>query len=194
MSMIDMLREIGPLLAADNLAQVAGSEDVIKKIGMSMPMPDNNVKQRVRKLAKWLLEYKKQKYMFLSPEISLIEEMVKQSDMAMEFIIAVPCDLDQDTRDRLKNNLPHEATVSLLEEPFFPQQFFPGNGILIISGYLAGDRAMVLPDTYRMVEHYSSFMGKTVFIPYQELEAAIRYDGWQEIRQQRITEKWRYEL
>ena len=52
---------------------------------------------------------------------------------------------------------------------------------------------MVLPDTYRMVEHYSGFLGKKVFIPYKELETAARYDGWLEVSQQRLSMKWRSE-
>ena len=185
-------REIGHFEMAINLAQVAYSDDVVKKVGDSMPLPNSDIKQRVEKLSKWLLEFGKQKYLFLSPEIALIEEMAKQSSTSIECIIAVPCDLEQDAKDRLKNNLPRGTTVSILEEPFFPQQFFPGNGILVISGYLAGDRAMALPDTYRMVEHYSSFLGKKVFAPYQELDASIRYNGWMEINRQRISEDWRY--
>ena len=63
--------------------------------------------------------------------------------------------------------------------------------MIVISGYLGGDRAMILPDIYRMAEHYSGFLGKKVFVPYRELDAAIRYDGWMEISKQRLSEKWR---
>lgn len=66
--------------------------------------------------------------------------------------------------------------------------------MLVISGYSGGDRAMVLPDTYRMVEHYSGFLGKKVFTPYKELNAAARYYGWMEISRQRLSVKWRSEL
>ncbi len=44
-----------------------------------------------------------------------------------------------------------------------------------------------------MVEHYNSFLGKKVFIPYIELSSAARYDGWMEVDQERITENWRNE-
>mgnify|MGYP001058781797 FL=1 len=37
------------------------------------------------------------------------------------------------------------------------------------------------------------FLGKKVFIPYIELSSAARYDGWMEVGQDRITEKWRSE-
>lgn len=186
-------REIGLFETAVNLAKVSNSADVIQKVGASMPLPDEEIVGRVGQVAKWLLNFDKSKYMFLTPEIALIEEMGKLASRNTEVIIAVPCDLEQEAKDRLNNNLPQGITVSVLEEPYFPQSFFPGNGMMVISGYLGGDRAMVLPDTYRMVEHYSGFLGKKVFVPYRELDAAMRYDGWMEINQQRLSAKWRSE-
>lgn len=186
-------REIGLFETAVNLAKVSNSADVIQKVGASMPLPDEGIGVRVGQVAEWLLSFGKSKYMFLTPEIALIEEMGNQSNSKTEVIIAVPCDLEQEARERLNNNFPHGVVVTVLEEPYFPQSFFPGNGMMVISGYLGGERAMVLPDTYRMVEHYSSFLGKRVFVPYKELDAAIRYDGWMEISQQRLSAKWRSE-
>lgn len=184
--------EIGLFETAINLACVCSSSDVINKVGAAMPLPDNNINNRVKEIAKWLLESEKSKYLFLSPEIALIEEMGKLCGGKMEAIIAIPSNLEKESRERLRNNLPHSATVSLLEEPFFPQSFFPSNGIIIICGYSACDRAMALSDTtYRMLESYSGFWGKKVFVPFTELSSATRLKGWREINPQRIDEKWR---
>lgn len=186
-------REIGLFETAINLAKVSGSSDVIQKLGASMPLPDKFIEDRVKQVADWLLSFGKSKYMFLTPEIALIEEIGKKSNSKTEAIIAVPCDLEQDSKERLNNNLPRGVTVTVLEEPYFPQSFFPGNGMMVICGYLGNDRAMVLPDTYRMVEHYNGFFGKKVFVPYKELYVASRYHEWMEINQQRVSTKWRYE-
>lgn len=191
MDMQKTAREIGLFETAVNLAKVSDSADVIQKVGASMPLPGEDIVDRVEQLAKWLLDFDKIKYMFLTPEIALIEEMAKLPSKNIEVIIAVPCDLEQEAKERLNHNLPRGITVSILEEPYFPQSFFPGNGMMVISGYLGGDRAMVLPDTYRMVEHYNAFLGKKVFVPYRELDAAIRYEGWIEISPQRFSAKWR---
>ena len=185
------VREIGMFETAVNLAKVSNSVDVVQKVGASMPLPDDGIEGRVGQISEWLLSFGKSKYMFLTPEIALIQEIGKRSNNKIEIIIAVPCDLDSEAKERLSNNLPHEVIVTILEEPYFPQSFFPGNGMIVISGYLGGDRAMILPDTYRMAEHYSGFLGKKVFVPYRELDAAIRYDGWMEISKQRLSEKWR---
>lgn len=191
MDILKTAREIGLFETAINLAKVSNSADVIQKVGTSMPLPNEDIGIRVKQVAKWLCDFNKNKYMFLTPEIALFEEMSKLADTYMEIIIATPCDLEQEAKERLKNNLPRGITVTVLEEPYFPQSFFPKNGILVICGYLGGNRALVLPDTYRMVEHYSGFLGKKVFVPYKDLDLASRYDGWMEINQQRLSAKWR---
>lgn len=193
MDMRKIAREIGLFETAVNLAKVRNSTEVIQKVGASMPLPDEGIGVRVGQIAEWLFSFGKCKYMFLVPEITLIEEMGRLSNHETEVIIAVSRDLDSEARERLNNNLPHSISVTILEEPYFPQAFFPRNGLMVISGYLGGDRAMVLPDTYRMVEHYSGFLGEKVFVPYKELDTAIRYDGWMEISQQRLRAKWRSE-
>ena len=195
MDMRKIAREIGLLETAVNLAKVSNNTEVLQKVGASMPLPDEGIGVRVGQIAEWLISFGKCKYMFLVPEITLIEEMGRLSNHEIEVIIAVSRDLDSEARERLNNNLPHSTsvTITILEEPYFPQSFFPRNGMIVISGYLGGDRAMVLPDTYRMVEHYSGFLGEKVFVPYKELDTAIRYDGWMEISQQRLRAKWRSE-
>lgn len=192
MDMQKTAREIGLFETGINLSKVCNSTDVIQKVGASMPLPDEDIANRVPQIAAWLHSFGKSKYMFLTPEIALIEEMSKYSNQD-EVIIAIPCDLEGEAMDRLRNNLPRGIEVTILEEPYFPHSFFPGNGLLVVCGYAADERAMVLPDTYRMVEHYSGFLGKKVFIPYKELETAARYDGWLEISQQRLSTKWRSE-
>lgn len=192
MDMQKTAREIGLFETGINLSKVCNSTDVIQKVGASMPLPDEDIVDRIPQIAAWLHSFGKSKYMFLTPEIALIEEMSKLSNQE-EVIIAIPCDLEEEAKERLRNNLPRNIEVTILEEPYFPQSFFPRNGLMVVCGYAAGGRPMVLPDTYRMVEHYSGFLGKKVFIPYKDLETAARYDGWLEVSQQRLSAKWRSE-
>ena len=194
MDMQKTAKEIGLFEAAVNLAMVSTSTAVIQKAGASMPLPDEKIALQTKQAAEWLLSFKKSKYLFLTPEIALIEEMGKLANSTIEAIIAIPCDLEQEAKDRLRNNLPRSISVTVLEEPYFPQSFFPDNGMIVISGYAGGGRAMVLENTYRMVEHYNDFRGKKAFVPYTELEAAARYDGWMEISRQRYSVKWRSTL
>lgn len=185
------VREIGLFETAVNLAQVSDSADVLHKVGDSIPLPNSDIEERIDNIAKWLLKFRKNKYMFFTPEIAIAEQMAKEADNDIEIIISIPCDMEIETKERLKNNLPRGTTVTVLEEPYFPTGFFPGNGMMVVCGYSASDRAMILSDTYRMVEHYSGFLGKKVFVPYVELSSALRYEGWMEVNQQRISMKWR---
>lgn len=126
----------------------------------------------------------------MNPEIALVEAMTDITD-DIEIIFAIPCDMDEDVKERLVQNIPKKANATVLEEPFFPKVFFPGNGMIVASGYSACDRSMVLVDTYRMLEHYSGFLGKKVFLPFVELDTAARYDGWLEVDSRKVSIKWR---
>lgn len=187
-------REIGLFETAINLAQVEDSEDVIQKVGACLPLPDRGVGEATSRIAQWLLGFHKGKYMLLTPEIALAEEMARQAGgRELELIFAVPCDMDPEAKERLEHNLPREIPVTILEEPYFPEGFYPGNGMMVICGYSGGGRPMVLPDTYRMANHYQGFLGKKVFVPYVELETASRYEGWMELGRQQFRGEWRGE-
>ena len=188
MDMRKTVREIGLFETAVNLVRVRDSADVMQEVGDSMPLPNADIGERMDNIVKWLLGFRKKKYMFFTPEIAIAEQMAKEADSDIEIIISIPCDMDIEAKDRLKNNLPRGTTVTVLEEPYFPTGFFPRNGMMVVCGYSAGGRAMILSDTYRMVEHYSGFLGKKVFVPYVELSSALRYDGWMEVNQQRLSE------
>ena len=193
MDMQKTAREIGLFLSAINLSEVLNSPDVQDKVGASMPIPNSDTAVKLISIVKWLKSFGKRKYMFLTPEIALIEELLKQTENKSEVTSAVPCNLDQEIKDRLRNNLPRGANVEMLEEPYFPNDLYPSNGMIVVCGYSGADRFMVLSDTYRMVEHYSSFLGKKAFIPYVELSSAARFDGWMEIGRKKISDVWRYE-
>ena len=192
MDMRKTVREIGFLEAGTNLEEVLDSKDIQEKVGAVMPLPGKNLINTISNIADWLTAFGKDKYMILTPEIALIDKLA-ELDTGKEAIFLIPCDMDPEVKERLKANIPKSMKVSLLEEPYFPEGFYPGNGLLIACGYYAGGRIMVLPETYRLIDHYSGFMGKKVFIPYVELEDAVRYDGWMEIGRDRFTTIWRDE-
>lgn len=192
MDMRKTVREIGFLEAGTNLEEVLDSKDIQEKVGAVMPLPGKNLINTISNIADWLTAFGKDKYMILTPEIALIDKLA-ELDTGKEAIFLIPCDMDPEVKERLKANIPKSMKVSLLEEPYFPEGFYPGNGLLIACGYYAGGRIMVLPETYRLIDHYSGFMGKKVFIPYVELEDAVRYDGWMEIGRDKFTTIWRDE-
>lgn len=173
-------REFGFFETCLNLERVMDSREVREQAGAYMPLPDNDVAARVQAVAEWLHGLDKTRYMFLTPELALMDELAKLSQNA-EMIVTIPHDMDPDVRDRLQNNLPKRVKTTLLEEPFTLTNFYPSNSVIVICGYLGGGRPMVMYDTYRMAAQYSRFYGKIVFVPFAVLDSALRYDGWREL-------------
>lgn len=192
MDMLKTVREIGFFETGNNLVEVLSSADVQAKAGEVMPLPGKELTENTSRIADWLAAFGKHKYMLFTPEIHLIDYLAKNG-AENEAIILVPCDMEKEIKDRLSVNLPKGMRVSLLEEPYFPEEFYPGNGLVVACGYMAGGRLMVLPETYRMIDHYSGFLGKKVFVPYVELEDAVRYEGWMEVSRDRFNTVWRTE-
>lgn len=195
MDAIKTFREIGTFMANENIAAVLASEDVRAKVGAVMPLPGINFNESINKVADWLSSFGKCKYLFFSPEIALIERL-SGCENKTESIIMVPCDMDQEVKSRLNDNLPKNMKVELLEETKYPESkgidFRPRNGIIVISGYLAGERVMVLPETYRLINSYGTgFMGKMVFVPYTAIKESIRYVDWLEVEVDKFSEIWR---
>ena len=195
MDAIKTIREIGSFMANENIVDVISSEDVRAKVGAVMPLPKSGFIESMNNAVDWLAGFGKSKYMFFSPEIALIERIPSSKDRT-ESIIMVPGDMDQEVKSRLKDNLPKNMKVALLEETKFPEEvgidFRPRNGIIVVSGYLAGERIMVLPETYRLVNSYvTNFMGKTVFVPYTTIQESTRYSDWIEIGSDKFKGIWR---
>jgi hypothetical protein len=167
------------------------SLDVRRDVEAFMPFPDTHMSPRVKMQADHLCDLNKQKYMILGPEFSLIEEMAKNSRAKeIEIIVTLPVSLEDEDRERICNNIPHGVHVEVLSETFFPKSFFPKNGVIVVPGYMSASRAMVMSETYRMVEHYSGFWGKRIFVPYRVLDEACRYPGWWQIDQFGVSDRW----
>ena len=188
MDLLKTVREIGFFETARNLSDVLGSEAVQMRAGDSLPLPYQDMTYATEQAAMWLSKFGKSRYLFLTPEIALIEKMHVQGG---EAIITIPCDMESETKVRLQGNLPPNMKVSVLEEPYFPDAFYPGNGLLVVCGYTAGERIMVLPETYRLIEHYGGFLGKKVFVPYVSYPGVYRYKGWMEVDVGKFSAMWR---
>ena len=86
-------REIGLFETGINLARVLGSPDVLAKVDLSMPLPDEDIADSVPQIAAWLRGFGKRKYLFLTPEIALIEEMARLGQPQEEVTLVLPWDL-----------------------------------------------------------------------------------------------------
>mgnify|MGYP000096200921 CR=1 FL=1 len=80
---------IGFFELAGHLTKVRDSKEAVRKAGADMPLPEGDVQERIQRAASWLLGFDKDKYMFLVPEIALMEEMGKQSSKEIETILTI---------------------------------------------------------------------------------------------------------
>lgn len=199
MKIIDTVKEIGLFEEALNLYGVIGSTSVVEKAGAEMPLPTTDIRGVIPRIARWLLDFSKTRYLFLTPEIALIEEMAKQTNRPFEAIIIAPADLDIESRARLNNNLNNlprcnsyqeTVLVTIIEEHSYGM-VFPSDTMIVVCGYDCGERMMVMEDTYRLLLENDKFYGKRAFIPYTSLNRYCRYTGWLEARASKLNERWR---
>ena len=182
------LRELGIYEIAADIAKFATSESVNQKVGAYMPLPSDDIEERAAFIAKSLLASGKTKFLFFHPEIAIIDEHSKNTKSHIEVYIPVPYELDNDSIERLSNNFPRNLDVRVIEERSIARYIHPGDGIMVTTGYIANGRLMVLPDTYIMFENSRKIKCRKVFASYVELNTALRYEGWVEMKSESITE------
>lgn len=193
MDIINTMKEIGIIETAVNLAAVGGSSSVVEKVIPYAPFPDSNISQYVESITDWISGFNKKKYFFFTPELYLIESLARKTEECEAFI-AVPSDLDSFIAENIRNNLPDSMKVSVLNEPFFPTEFRLGNGIIIVCGWMNGERLYVLKNTYRLIKHYIEFEGKKIFIPYVMTSGMNVSDDWIEVDRRFFELNWRDSL
>lgn len=191
MDIIDTMKEIGIIETALNLATIGSRNSAIeKKVLPDAPFPPVDISQYIELITDWISGFGKKKFFFFTPELALIESLARKTTNAESFV-AIPSDLDSDIEKNIKNNLPNSMKVSILNEPFFPPDFRPGNGIIIVCGWMNGKRLYVFKDTYRLIKHYSEFKGKKIFVPYVMKNGAYVSDNWIEVDGRFFTLNWR---
>ena len=168
--------EIGLFETALNLerAEIKNNDEI------AMPLPAPGMSEKIKSAAQMLKSFNKKRYMFLTPEIALIDAISEKNSDA---VIIMPCGMDLESEERIENNLPSKMPVKIIKEPYFPETFTPDNGIIIICGYMSAGRAVIMNETYRLAEHYGGFYGKKIFLPYMKLENFICFDGWKQAAQ-----------
>ena len=179
MDILKTAREIGFFELGQNLMNIQKSSSLVWRIEERMPLPDDDFLNILSDIPRRMKALGKAKCFFLTPEIALIERL-SSSDGITDAAIAIPSDMEKESVERMRNNIPRNINVSLLPEPGFPNAFLPCNGVIFVCGYMAGNHQMVLPETYRMINHYWGFTGKKIFIPYVTRTASVKYYDWLE--------------
>ena len=115
MELLKLAQEIGFFELGINLTNVLNSEAIWSKAGAVMPLPEVDLLNEIERIAGWLASFGKSKYMFLTPELALIEHLAALYP-GQEAIMVVSSGMESDIRARLWNNLPKHMRTSLLDE------------------------------------------------------------------------------
>ena len=123
-----IVKEVGYFETARNLRSISGSSEAAVRVSSDMPMPPEDAEDMLQRCADMILERKKKKVFFLTPEIALIEKLAACPGSVETVLIALSSDLDEDMCSRIGNNLMKNMDIRLIREPFFPEDLYPKDG------------------------------------------------------------------
>ena len=104
--------------------------------------------------------------------------MSKTAPEDTEFIIVLPYDMGPVQKCIIREKFPPDLNITMIQEPAFPQAFYPANGLMVICGCAFDGKAAVPLETYRLIEHYKDFVGKKAWVPYAEISVPEPCEGW----------------
>ena len=174
-----VISEIGVIETALKIIKYSDDPQVQLNCSKYMPFPDKNFHNRIVSIANHIIDLKKEKILITTPEIALIEYLLKSNTIS-EIIICLPTGLDEETLDRITKNFKYENNVKIIEENTFPKDFNLTNAAIITVGYSEEDkdRAIILRENYKMMNVYKNFYGMRILISCQSGVSNERPIGW----------------
>lgn len=173
-----IISEIGAIETALNIGKYIDDPQIVSESIRFMPFPDVNFDERTLHIAECIESLKKEKILLLTPEIALIE-LLKNSDSISEILICISSEINDETKERISNNMPSGKTkVTLINENAFPKDFSPTNAAIVAIGYADRDKAIILRENYKMLNVYNKFYGMKLLISLQNDVSNDRPIGW----------------
>ena len=173
-----IISEIGVIETALNIGKYIDDPQIVSESIRFMPFPDANFDERIYRSAECIKGLKKEKILLLTPEIALIE-LLKDSDSISEILICISSETNDETKERISNNIPIGRTkVTLIDENTFPKDFSPINAAIVAIGYADRDKAIILRENYKMLNVYNKFYGMKLLISLQNDVSNERPMGW----------------
>lgn len=152
-------------------------DEVITNASLFLPVPDDSIFDKLDNIVSSLIELKKEKLLFLTPEIAVLERL-NNIEAINEVIVCLPSDYDEETYERIINNKPIGIKTTFIKENEVPLDFTGNNAAIITFGFCDNERALVLNHNYRMMERYKSFYGYKILVSCGENMSNARPIGW----------------
>lgn len=171
------LIETGVIETVQILSKFETDPDLYSDCSMYCPIPDPAFQINVEKTVDSLLSINKEKLLFLTPEIPIIEGLAKRSNPP-RIIVSLPSGLDSETINSIRRNTPDTIDVRFIGENDSPSDFTDKNAAIIVFGFSDGDRTLILNYNYRMMEHYKLFYGLRILVSCAANMSSARPLGW----------------
>jgi len=151
--------------------------EIISNASLYLPIPRDDIHSKVDEIVDNLCRLKKEKFLFLTPEIAIIEKLCN-TDTVKEIFVCLPSDYNEETYERIFNNKPSGIKVTFIKENEIPLNFTGNNAAIIGFGFCDKERAIILNHNYRMMERYKSFYGYRILVSCGKDMSNSRPIGW----------------
>ena len=157
MNILSTITEIGIL---ETMRVVSQNHDCHSKVSFYLPLVRNDeIENHIQFLSGVIVGTLKESVFLLSPEIALLEGLAA-AHWDGTALLAIPSDLDIDSKERIYANTPDGVKTIFIDEGDYPIAFRPDNGIIICTGIVTdGYRQYILPSSCRMMSLYKVFQG-----------------------------------
>lgn len=171
--------EFGLIETLKVLSKYISETDIIDDCCKFIPIPETGSFKNLENIKKSIGKLEKKRLLFLTPEIALIEE-IKDVSFVEDIIVCIPSEMDNETVERIANNIPSGIKTSLIREHEISllRPFRPDNAAIVVFGFCDGTNALITDYNYRMMEYYDSFCGKKVLVSCGNGVTNQRPSGW----------------
>lgn len=136
------------------------------------------IEKRISQITQTIICLEKDKLFLLTPEIALLESLANMGWMGTA-LLAIPYNMDHESKERLANNIPPAISTQLVAESAYPASFRPDNGVIVCAGMAPeGYRPYILPSSCRMMGMYRMFHGHRYLLACFPKEERVPEYGW----------------
>jgi hypothetical protein len=176
MNILSTVSEIGILETLHVVSQYEGGS---AQVALYLPPMDfQYIENRTQELANTLITTGKPVLFLMLPEIALLEKLA-EAKWGGDAILALPFDMDEESKERIYANIPEGISTTFIEEGAYPSAFRPDNGAVVCTGIAPNEFRQYLPYACcRMMSLYKVFQGERILLSCFPRNTRVPEIGW----------------
>jgi hypothetical protein len=176
MNILSTIAEIGILETLRVVSQNRGGDE--QMASYLPPVNNRYVEDRIQELAESLINTGKVSLFLMLPEIALLEKLAESKWNGVA-ILALPLDMDTESKERIYANIPEGIHTVFINEGTYPSAFRPDNGVIVCTGIVPNEfRQYLLPSCCRMMSLYKVFQGERILLSCFPRNRRVPEIGW----------------